>query len=466
MFGQRNQLSGQRLRHGAVVAAVFVFVIAGCSNSSVSAPNAAASAASSGLTVSSGALNQHTEISGVPGVTDTEIRYSSLGTNSNNPLGTCVLQCFDDGVRAYFDFRNSQGGIYGRKLVLSKEIDDELTNNQPKALEIVSANDTLATFSAALLGSGWNDLASNGIPTYVWMINPAQMAGHPEIFGNREVVCVECTSRPMVYPVKIAGAKRVATLGYGVTQSSKECAESTAKSVEKYSADIGGAHAVHVNDNLDFGLANGLGPEVTAMKQAGADFIYGCLDLNGMKSLAQELERQGLRQSVKLLHANTYDQKFIQDAGDLFVGDLVQVTFRPFEADPGTSQLKNFREWMAKDGKPETEIAMNGWINADLAYQGLAGAGPSFDRSKVIAATNHLTNFTAGGLSQPVDWSRQHEPATEDDPVTHGPTQDCTALVSVGAGGKFETVGDPTKPWMCFPGDNRDWSNPVATDFS
>jgi hypothetical protein len=142
------------------------------------------------------------------------------------------------------------------------------------------------------------------------------------------------------------------------------------------------------------------------------------------------------------------------------------VTFRPFEADPGTSQLKNFREWMAKDGKPETEIAMNGWINADLAYQGLAGAGPSFDRTKVIAATNHLTNFTAGGLSQPVDWSRQHEPATEDDPATHGPTQDCTALVSVGAGGKFETVGDPTKPWMCFPGDNRDWSNPVATDFS
>ena len=36
-----------------------------------------------------------------------------MGTNSNNPLGTCVLDCFSDGVEAYFAFRNSQGGIFG-----------------------------------------------------------------------------------------------------------------------------------------------------------------------------------------------------------------------------------------------------------------------------------------------------------------------------------------------------------------
>src|SRR5689334_22882905 len=58
-----------------------------------------------------------------PGVTDKEIRYSSFGTDSQNPLGTCVLKCFDSGIKAYFAYRNSQGGIYGRKLVLSTEID-------------------------------------------------------------------------------------------------------------------------------------------------------------------------------------------------------------------------------------------------------------------------------------------------------------------------------------------------------
>src|SRR5512132_68475 len=68
------------------------------------------------------------EISGVPGVTDDEIRYSVIGTKSNNPLGTCILDCYASGIKAYFAYRNSEGGIYGRDLVLSEELDDELAN--------------------------------------------------------------------------------------------------------------------------------------------------------------------------------------------------------------------------------------------------------------------------------------------------------------------------------------------------
>jgi ABC-type branched-subunit amino acid transport system substrate-binding protein len=446
---------------------VVTLLLAACSNSSDTKPTAAASGGSSSGAASNGDTTTHVALSGVPGVSDTEIDFSSLGTNSNNPLGTCVLDCFDDGIKAYFDFRNSQGGIYGRKLVLSKSVDDELSNNQAKALEIVSANDTFGTFSAAQIGSGWADLASAGIPTYVWAINPAQATGHPEIYGNREVDCISCTTRPSTYAISAAGGKRIATLGYGVSENSKECADSTAQSVEKYSSNIGGAHAVYTNDNLDFGLPNGIGPEVTAMKQANVDVIFACIDLNGVKTLAQEMQRQGIRQSVKIVHTNTYDQKFVQDAGNLFAGDIVAVSFRPFEADPGQSQLKDFHEWMAKDGKTETEMAMNGWINADLAYQGLKAAGPNFDRSKVVNGSNtQLTSFTAGGLTQPVDWSRQHEAPTEEDPATHGAKLDCQALVKVGPDGKFQMVGDPTKPWMCFPGNTRDWSDPVAMDFN
>jgi hypothetical protein len=63
---------------------------------------------------------------------------------------------------------------------------------------------------------------------------------------------------------------------------------------------------------------------------------------------------------------------------------------------------------------------MLGWIAADLAYQGLVEAGPEFDRAKVIAATNTLTAYSADGLINPIDWSRQHVPPTQDDPKTHG----------------------------------------------
>lgn len=458
----------RRLRRSALAVAAVALLLAACSNSSDKKTTSSATGASgSGASSASGDISSHVAISGVPGVTDTEIRYSSLGTNSNNPLGTCVLDCFDNGIKAYFDFRNSQGGIYGRKLVLSKELDDQLGSNQQKALEIISANDTFGTFTAAQIASGWADLASNGIPTYTWAINPAQTVGHPEIFGNAATACINCTSRGAALEAKTAGAKKVAALGYGVSENSKECADFAKTSIEKYSSDIGGAQFVYLNDNLDFGLANGVGPEVTAMKQAGVDFIIGCIDLNGMKTVAQELQRQGMRQTVKMSHANTYDQKFVQDAGDLFLGDIVGVGFRPFEADPGSSQLKDFHEWMAKAGKAETELAMDGWINADLAYQGLVAAGPNFDRAKVIEGSNtKLTNFTAGGLIPAIDWSRQHDAPTQDDPAGHGPKQECIAMVTIGSGAKFQIVGDPAKPWQCWPGNTRDWSDPVPTDFS
>jgi ABC-type branched-subunit amino acid transport system substrate-binding protein len=453
----------------AIAALATALVVAACGNSGGdnAAPTTTAgpttTSAGDGSTTSSVDTSQHVAVD-APGVTDTEIRYSALGTNSNNPLGTCVLDCFADGIQAYFDFVNSQGGVYGRKLVLSEKVDDALGSNQAKALEIVSANDTFGTFSAAQLATGWGDLAKAGIPTYVWMINPAEASGHPEIFGNREVVCITCTQRWVAYTASLAHAKKFGSLGYGESENSKQCADSGAASIEKYSSQIGGTTVGYTNDHVVFGLPNGIGPEVTAMKNAGVDFILGCLDLNGMKTLAQELQRQGMRDSVTLLHTNTYDQQFVKDAGNLFDGDYISVQFRPFEADAGQSGLQDFKDWMAKDGKQISEIAINGWIVAKLAYEGLVQAGPSFDRAKVIAGTNTLTAYTAGGLTQPVDWTRQHEPATEEDPVTHGPRFDCTALVKVN-GTAFEMVGDPAKPFLCWPGDTRDWSTPTPTDF-
>jgi ABC-type branched-subunit amino acid transport system substrate-binding protein len=449
-------------RRACVFAISLALAAAACSNASSGGQTATTSGGTTAATSANASATQHDAISGVPGVTSTEIRYSAVGTISQNPLGTCVLTCFDDGVKAYFAFRNSQGGVYGRKLVLSKEVDDQLGNNQAKTLQIIAANDTFGTFSAPLLATGWPALGKAGVPTYTLAINPTQ--GQDNLWGNAPTPCFDCTSRGFAYVLKLAGAKKVAALGYGISENSKLCTKGAIDTVKKYGNDVGGAKIVFSDDSLPFGLPNGIGPEVSSMKAAGVDFILSCLDLNGMKTLAAELRRQGMRDKVKMLHANSYDQTAVKNAGGLFDGDYVNVAFRPFEASAGNSQLKDYHEWMAKEGKPETEHSMMGWINADIAYQGLLGAGPDFDRQKVIDATNRLTAFTAGGLVPPIDWSRQHVPPTEDDLATNGPKYDCVALVTV-KDGAFQVVGDATKPWACWSGANRDWAEPTATNF-
>ena len=167
------------------------------------------------------------DITGVPGVTDDEIRYAAFGTNSQNPLGTCVLDCFVSGINAYFAYRNDQGGIYGRKLVISETLDDELSKNQQRALEITSANDTFGAFSATQVASGWQDITKAGMPLYVWNIHPVESTD-PAVFGNAGALCTTCTSRAIAYVAKQAKAKKIGILGYGISENSKLAAEGSA----------------------------------------------------------------------------------------------------------------------------------------------------------------------------------------------------------------------------------------------
>ena len=445
-----------RLLRALCVAALVGLLAGACSNAS---NNTSATGTSATSGSSSGGPNRS------PGVKANEIDFSALGTNSNNPLGTCVLSCYLDGVNAYFAWRNSQGGIYGRKLVVPKAdvYDDQLMKNQAEALQIISANDTFATFSAAELATGWPSLSKAGIPVYQWAIHPETASGLMNSFGHLPVVCITCTSRWTAYLAEVAHVTKVAALGYSIEQDSKDCADGAKATYEKYGSDVGGAKVVYLNDGLGFGLPNGIGPEVSAMKAAGVQMIIGCLDLNAMKTIAQELHRQGMS-NVVLVHPNTYDQAFVKAAGDLFDGDLVVAEFRPFEADPGDSTLATYKEWMAKTGKTLSEIAMVGWINADEAYQGIKAAGPNFTRQSVVDATNKMTNYTASGLIAPIDWSRQHVAPTEADPATHGSKYDCAALVKV-VNSAFEVVADKATPWLCWPGDTRDWSEPTQMNF-
>jgi hypothetical protein len=108
---------------------------------------------------------------------------------------------------------------------------------------------------------------------------------------------------------------------------------------------------------------------------------------------------------------------------------------------------------------------MNGWISADTAYEALKAAGEDFDRAKVIATTNEeFTAYTAGGLVPPIDFSKQHEPPSQDDPSDHSGPYDCGAILQV-EDGEFQVVGDEAKPWSCWSTENRDWSEPEQMNF-
>jgi branched-chain amino acid transport system substrate-binding protein len=399
-----------------------------------------------------------------PGVTDSEIRFSAFGTNSNNPTGGCALECYAHGIKAYFAYRNSQGGIYGRDLVLAEEVDDELGKNQQVALELISKDDFFGLFSYALFSTGWSEIGKTSIPMWVYNLDPASTTGKMNIFSDVGLICSGCTWFAYPYLAGKAKAKKIAALSYDISEASKGCATIIKNSIETYGSEVGNPEVVYLNNSIPFGMQNGVAPEVTAMKEAGVDLVLTCFDPKGDRTVKQEMARQGIG-SVPMVHPGMYNQDFVEESGDLFDGDYLLLThaFRPFEASPNEA-LAAFKTWMEKIDAPLTEGAIYGWINAAQAYAGLEAAGPSFDRQKVIDALNEIEDYTADGIIAPLDFGRQHVAPTQEDPATNGPDPQCWVMLEI-VEQEFEVIGDKSKPFTCWPGTTRDWSDPTLRNF-
>ena len=102
------------------------------------------------------------------------------------------------------------------------------------------------------------------------------------------------------------------------------------------------------------------------------------------------------------------DTEFVQANADLLEGDLMSVAYRPIEADPGSSNIQVMLDAFEASGIQINDYAIQGWLGAQLAAEGIIAAGPQFDRASVVAATNTFTEWTNKGMTPTVDWSTAH----------------------------------------------------------
>jgi branched-chain amino acid transport system substrate-binding protein len=398
-------------------------------------------------------------VEGVPGVTDEEISFAVLGTGPSNPLGYCLLECYQRGVQAYFDYQNSLGGANGRDLVIGVVADDEVGATQVKSLELIGDDSIFGIFGAPLQYAGYADIGAAGVPLYTTFPAAGDANGFDNIYIPGGTMCVDCLNPASVNGAVVAGGTRAASIGFGVSQASKDCVNRTEAEYGVYGA-AAGVEFVYKNDDLPFGFPNGLGPEVTAMKEAGVDYISTCVDQGSVLILEQELERQGMGDSVIVALPQGYsDTEFLSTNADLLEGNILSVSYRPFEADPGNSNIQIMRDAFDATGEQINDYSIQGWLGAELAVAGIIAAGPQFDRASVVAATNSFTEWTNSGMMPPVDWSTAHNARTDADPGRF-----CAAYVKI-VNGTTEMLSDPAKPWKCFDLPLAEWAPPTDTAF-
>jgi ABC-type branched-subunit amino acid transport system substrate-binding protein len=340
-----------------------------------------------------------------PGVTDTEIHVEGIASVTN-PIGG-TYDTADDGVQAYFDMVNDQGGVHGRDLVLDGVRDDKLANNDLEATALADSDSTFAALPVAvLLFTGADTLVQAGVPTFGWNINEEWSGTEDDpranLFGQAgSFNCIGCAQPFIPFLAERTDRHRVGLLAYTAPQSAS-CLDGWKESVEQWGGPEG-TEVVFSDASLAFGTTD-LSVQVQKMKEQGVDFVATCMDNNGVVTLAKEMKKQQL-DAIQLL-PNAYDQAFMDEYGDLLEGSYVLVDFSPIELDDSLKPpgLENYEEWIERSGGVVSENSIVGWLNADLFVTGLREAGPDFDRQKVVDAINSMTDYTADGMLDPVNW--------------------------------------------------------------
>ena len=336
--------------------------------------------------------------SSAPGVTANSITVGTISTQTG-PIASNFSSLIY-GEKAYFDYVNASGGINGRKIDYKYALDDAgsgTTFNQ-LASTLINQDHVFAITGVATASFAPNYFAEAKIPTYGYNVT-GNWAGPPNLFAaGGSVLYYPAEGPEMAYVAKETHATSIALLAYGIASSAAGC-EAGAKGL---------ASAGYKVSYTDYNIAypgTTVATDVQRMKQAGANLVISCMDVLGNINLARAVQQYGLKTSQLWLSGN--DKATLAANKSLMQGVYFDIQHVPFTAPTSTYPgLKLYLTEMNKyePNYVEDEVALQGWESASLFAEGVKLAGKNLTQANVIAQTNTLTAFTAGGLSSPVNW--------------------------------------------------------------
>jgi ABC-type branched-subunit amino acid transport system substrate-binding protein len=417
------------MRWFVVGAAVAVFVT-GCSNAPTSAPAPTGSSA--------------------PGVSAHQISVGAVATLSGSVAADFAP--IVPGVRAYLDMVNADGGVYGRKIVLTHALDDGTVNNEQVTRTLVQQDHVFAVVGmATAFFTSAPFLVQTGTPTFGFATENDWSPAKNLFAAFGSVIDYSTTEAFFPYVAKKFDAKVAAVVAYDVPQSADECTD-VVSALKEYGVTVGYSD---LSVSLD---GSSISSDVAHMKQAGVDFVVSCLDVPGNLSLSRAIQQNGLT-GVKQLWLDGYDLPTLRQYTSLMQNTYFLVQHVPFQAVtqfPG--EFPGMRRYVSVMNKYEpaftyNEVAMEGWLSAALFVAGLRAAGPSPTQEKLVSAINHITDFNADGLTTRTDWAIAHTKTT---------SPSCETFVAA-VGDTFKVVFNRGRDiWVCFPTTGRaDLSHPV-----
>jgi ABC-type branched-subunit amino acid transport system substrate-binding protein len=336
--------------------------------------------------------------SSAPGVTSNSITVGTISTQTGTLASNFSSLIY--GEKAYYQYINAQGGVNGRKIDYKYALDDggnPTTFNQ-LANTLINQDHVFAVTGVATAFFSPNLFVESGTPTYGYNVT-GNWAPAPNLFAAGGSVQYYPAEAPIVgFVSKQTKSPKIAFVAYGVASSAAACQAGASALSAK------GFQVVYTDFKVAY-PGTTVATDVQRMKQAGANMVVSCMDVQGNVTMARAIQQYGLKMTQLWFSGN--DQSTLQQNQSLMQGVYFSIAHVPYTAP--TSIYPGLKLYLAQMQKYEPkyvndEVAIQGWESAALFVQGVKMAGNNLTQANVIKADNSLTSFTAGGLTAPTNW--------------------------------------------------------------
>lgn len=346
----------------------------------------------------------------VPGVTDTEILLGTHMPLSNSPAATYGVVA--DGMRAYFEYINSQGGIYGRKIRFIVGDDHYSPSDSVEVVRRLVEQDGVFAIVGGL-----------GDPTHLAVMNYLAENGVPDLFLGGGVVRFtdpveksrfalttdyETESKIMIDYIK----ENFAGMTEGILYQNDEAGRTGLEQAEQRlkDSDI----KIVSRQAYDFGQFD-LTAQMQRLKADDPDFVV-LMANPGAAANAIKVSRELLGWDVPFIaSAVSAVEITVELAGAQNAEGMISVTTGKMISetnDPGVQRHIALMEQFAPGVEPSslTEYGMGA---AELVVQALKNAGPTLTRESVAEGAEQIRDYCCISCLAPVNLSPTDHRASE-----------------------------------------------------
>jgi hypothetical protein len=297
-------------------------------------------------------------------------------------------------------FNNTEGTIYGRKLVLeTRDTRLDAGGNREAYLDFCeiafAAIGSMSAFDEGIVGPV-QDCKLPDIRSAV--VNPSTMDVESVYSSDAISSTLFPANHYLYWDEKYPGAKAKSGMMYVDNDTTKK----QTRLMIAASSKIGFEWVV---DNA-IGLAEtNYSTHALALKENGVRFVQFQGDAPQAVRLAKAMRQQNYWPDVFALQQNLYKPALIDQGGpsienaELALGSVMNENIQHHP------ELQTYRQWL-KRVRPSAEPTGQGsysWGSGVLLVQLLKEIGPELTRAKLVTALSHVKNFTGNGLFPPQD---------------------------------------------------------------